>query len=88
MSDYKAFVEAIYKQTGIDLKLYKEVQMKRRLTSLRDKRGFTTFMDYHAVLKKDDALLHEFLDKMTINVSEFFRNKARWDVLDKKILPT
>ena len=87
MSDYQTFVEAIYKQTGIDLKLYKEVQMKRRLTSLRDKRGYKTFMDYHAALKADEALLHEFLDKMTINVSEFFRNKARWDVLDKKILP-
>lgn len=87
MPDYPAFIEAIYKQTGIDLKLYKEVQMKRRLTSLRDKRGYKTFMDYHAVLKKDQALMHEFLDKMTINVSEFFRNKGRWDVLDNKILP-
>lgn len=87
MPDYQAFVQAIYKQTGIDLNLYKEVQMKRRLSSLRDKRGFKTFMDYHAALKQDEVMLHEFLDKMTINVSEFFRNKGRWDVLDKKILP-
>jgi chemotaxis protein methyltransferase CheR len=31
--------------------------------------------------------LDEFLDKITINVSEFFRNRKRWEILEKKILP-
>ena len=33
------------------------------------------------------SLLEEFLDRMTINVSEFYRNAQRWEVLDKKIFP-
>lgn len=32
-------------------------------------------------------MLDEFLDRMTINVSEFYRNAQRWDVLEKKIFP-
>lgn len=87
MSDYQAFVKSIKKKTGIDLNLYKEVQMKRRLTSLRDKKGFKDFSSYFNALASDQELLSEFLDKMTINVSEFYRNSARWQVLEKKILP-
>lgn len=45
-NDYTEFVRSIKQQTGIDLGLYKEKQMKRRLTSLRDKRGFDTFSGY------------------------------------------
>ncbi|MDQ0257476.1 chemotaxis protein methyltransferase CheR [Evansella vedderi] len=87
MSDYWGFVESIKRKTGIDLSLYKEAQMKRRLTSLRDKRGFHSFEHYFKALMGDKRLLDEFLDRMTINVSEFFRNPGRWEVLDKKILP-
>ncbi|WP_182199411.1 CheR family methyltransferase [Paraliobacillus salinarum] len=87
MSDYQAFTQSIKNKTGIDLSSYKEVQMKRRLTSLRDKKGFNTFSSYYKALVADKALMDEFLDKMTINVSEFYRNSARWDVLEKKILP-
>lgn len=87
MPDYQLFTELIKKKTNIDLNLYKEVQMKRRLTSLRDKRGFNTFKSYFQVIDQDKELMQEFLDKMTINVSEFFRNSKRWEVLEKKILP-
>ena len=39
VSDYELFIEGIKRKTGIDLALYKEAQMKRRLTSLYEKRG-------------------------------------------------
>lgn len=87
MSDYQAFSQSIKKKTGIDLSLYKEVQMKRRLTSLRDKKGFTDFQSFYQALVADQSLMDEFLDKMTINVSEFYRNSSRWTVLEQKILP-
>lgn len=74
-------------RTGIDLSLYKEAQMKRRLTSLYEKRGYRNFSDYYRAIHNDTKLLEEFLDRMTINVSEFYRNAQRWDVLDKKIFP-
>ncbi len=38
-------------------------------------------------LKENKTHLDEFLDRMTINVSEFYRNGKRWEVLEKKILP-
>lgn len=85
--DYGLFIEKIKAKTGIDLALYKEAQMKRRLTSLRNKRGFTTFGQFFQAMIEDKKLFDEFLDRMTINVSEFYRNPLRWQVLEKKILP-
>jgi chemotaxis protein methyltransferase CheR len=85
--DYEGFKKNIYDKTGIDLSLYKEAQMKRRLVALREKRSFPTFLEYYHSLSKDPGLLDEFLDRMTINVSEFYRNPSRWEVLETKILP-
>src|SRR5690625_1857064 len=84
--DYNGFISRIKKLIGIDLSLYKEAQMKRRITSLRDKRGFKSFVLYYQALKQDDTLLNEFIDRLTINVSEFYRNPKRWEVLQEKVI--
>ncbi|MBT2690014.1 protein-glutamate O-methyltransferase CheR [Bacillus sp. ISL-47] len=85
--DYQEFIINIKRKTGIDLSLYKEAQMKRRLTSLYEKKGFKTFEDFYSGMNRDRELLNEFLDRMTINVSEFYRNAKRWEVMEKNILP-
>jgi len=87
MSDYEQFIAGINKKTGINLALYKEAQMKRRLTSLYEKKGYRNFVDFLHALEKDRDLMNEFLDRMTINVSEFYRNGKRWEVLQNKIFP-
>lgn len=86
-TDFQQFVHNVKEATGLDLSLYKEKQMKRRLTSLRNKRGYDSFHAYYKALKTDQDLYHEFLDRLTINVSEFFRNPNRWNVLSQTILP-
>ncbi|WP_088050461.1 CheR family methyltransferase [Virgibacillus dakarensis] len=85
--EYLYFVSQMKQKLGIDIALYKETQMKRRLTSLRNKRGYQDFKQYLQALNKDEQLLQEFVDRLTINVSEFYRNPKRWDILQKKIIP-
>ncbi|OMP65863.1 CheR family methyltransferase [Domibacillus epiphyticus] len=87
MNDYGQFVLSIKKKTGIDLALYKEAQMKRRLTSLYEKKGYQSFSTFFDALNSNQDMMNEFLDRMTINVSEFYRNAKRWEVLEEKILP-
>jgi chemotaxis protein methyltransferase CheR len=84
--DFAKFVQDVKAATTIDLSQYKENQMRRRLTTLRLKHGYTTFSSYFAALMKDKKLMDEFLDRMTINVSEFWRNPNRWHVLKDKYL--
>jgi chemotaxis protein methyltransferase CheR len=85
--DFALFVKKIREFTTIDLSQYKEAQMRRRLTTLRTKKGFTTFVAFFDAIAKDKHLLYEFLDRMTINVSEFWRNANRWEILEKKFIP-
>lgn len=86
-NEFQEFAVQVKRLTGIDLQLYKEAQMKRRLTSLYEKKGFRNFKEYFLFISSDLNGLNEFLDRMTINVSEFYRNAKRWEVLDEKILP-
>jgi chemotaxis protein methyltransferase CheR len=85
--DFVQFMGLFKKRTGIDLALYKENQMKRRLTNLKDKRGFGTFVDFYYAMERSAELLDEMLEHMTINVSEFYRNAQRWSIMEKRVIP-
>ncbi|MFD1270167.1 protein-glutamate O-methyltransferase CheR [Paenibacillus motobuensis] len=86
-ADYVGFIQNVKKSTGIDLAQYKEAQMKRRLTTLRNKNGYSSFTSFFKAMMENKTLFYEFLDKMTINVSEFWRNPNRWEILRDKVLP-
>ncbi|SDH40639.1 CheR family methyltransferase [Alteribacillus bidgolensis] len=87
-NDYTSFVHKVKKKTGIDLSMYKEAQMKRRLRSFFEKKEFSSFEDFfYNGINKDEDVLAEFLERMTINVSEFLRNPKRWEILTDVILP-
>nr|WP_277424225.1 protein-glutamate O-methyltransferase CheR [Cohnella candidum] len=85
--DFMQFVSKLKAKSGIDLSQYKENQMRRRLNSLKDNRGYRTFGEFFQGMMSDRELYEEFLDHMTINVSEFYRNAKRWEVLEQKVVP-
>lgn len=85
--DYEGFKDEIFKLTKINLTLYKEKQMKRRIDALIRKNNIDTYKDYVQVLKTNKDLFKEFINYLTINVSEFYRNPDQWNVLEKEILP-
>lgn len=85
--DYEYFKKAVYDLTTIDLNAYKEKQMKRRIDTLISKNGMKEYDKYVQVLKTDKARFEEFVNYLTINVSEFYRNADQWQLLDKEIFP-
>lgn len=85
--DFNLFIKRVKSSTAIDLSQYKETQMKRRLTSLRNRKGFDTFQKFYDAMVENKALFNEFLDRMTINVSEFWRNPNRWEILERDFIP-
>ena len=85
--DYEAFKAEIFKMTQINLSYYKEKQMKRRIDSLIKKNGYELYADYVKALKANEVLFNEFINYLTINVSEFYRNPEQWEVLHKEIFP-
>lgn len=85
--DYESFKQNIYKLTNINLSLYKERQMKRRIESLMQRKGYHNFKDYYQALRSDDKLLCAFVSYLTINVSEFYRNPEQWELFEQKVIP-
>lgn len=85
--DYEGFKEEIFKLTKINLTLYKEKQMKRRIDALIKKNNINTYKEYVQALKDNKDLFKEFINYLTINVSEFYRNPDQWAVLEKEVFP-
>ncbi len=85
--DYEWFKKAVYDLTTIDLSAYKEKQMKRRIDTLISKNGIKEYDKYVQLLKTDKVRFEEFVNYLTINVSEFYRNPEQWQLLDKEIFP-
>lgn len=86
-ADYSEFKACVLQRSGIDLGLYKPQQMHRRLLTLVERTHSADFMDYFRLLERDDREYGVFLDRMTINVSEFMRDPERWSDLRETILP-
>ena len=85
--NYEKFKEEVFKLTKIDLSAYKERQMKRRIDALIAKHNVTSYNTYVNMLKSDKKIFDEFVNYLTINVSEFYRNPEQWVILEKEILP-
>ncbi len=85
--DYEYFKREIMALTTIDLNAYKEKQMKRRIDTLIAKHKVVGYDKYVQLLKSDKERFDEFVNYLTINVSEFYRNPDQWQLLDKTIIP-
>ena len=85
--DYEYFKKEILALTAIDLNSYKEKQMKRRIDTLISKNRITGYDSYVHALKTDRAIFDEFVNYITINVSEFYRNPDQWMLMDEVVIP-
>jgi chemotaxis protein methyltransferase CheR len=84
---YESIKSSIRQLMGIDLSAYKDQQMRRRLDSWLTRTGEQNWAVYLQRLRADKPELSKFRDYLTINVSEFFRDTDRWQVLKNEVLP-
>jgi chemotaxis protein methyltransferase CheR len=86
-ADFETFRKRARSLTGLDLRSYKAPQMHRRLSALLVRHRIASFADYARLLETDEQRRQEFRDFVTINVSEFFRDRDRFDELERHVLP-
>lgn len=84
---YEKFKKDIYGLTQIDLNSYKEKQMRRRIDTLITKNKTHSYDDYVRLIKSDPEKFEQFVNFLTINVSEFYRNPEQWAILEKELFP-
>lgn len=83
MMDFTEFEKWVYREIGINLSAYKPTQLHRRIESLMSRIGVTSLDEYTKLIKSDSEQRQKFLDFITINVTEFFRNPELFDELEK-----
>ncbi len=84
---YEEFKANVLKLTKIDLNYYKEKQMRRRIDTLANKNGAKSYEEYIQMIKSDKEKFEQFVNFLTINVSEFYRNPDQWRLMDQQVIP-
>lgn len=85
--DWDLFKQKLQVKTGIDLDLYKEPQMRRRINNRMVREGYSSYSTYFDVVSADKDEFAAFIEYLTINVSEFFRTPEKFSKLETEVIP-
>ncbi len=83
----RRILNQIHRVTGFDARLYRAPTLKRRLERRLLATKSKSFKEYLELLKKVPSESHKFLDDLSINVSDFFRDRRIFTTLKEKVLP-
>jgi chemotaxis methyl-accepting protein methylase len=84
---FSALKTKILKERGLDLYQYKDKFLIRRFKARMRSRCTFTYDDYMKCLDQDPFEYIKLFDKLTINVTEFFRNPEMWGSFKCQVLP-
>ncbi len=86
IADLKRISEFIYQKYNYDFRNYAMSSFKRRVLRIMELKKLTV----DALLKKlsdSPPFINEFLDELTVNVTEMFRDPSFWRVMREEIIP-
>ncbi len=88
IADPKADVLSMLKHThGTDFLQYKEATIDRRIERRAHMHGISDISDYRDMLNTNALELQDLYADLLIEVTEFFRDKAAFDILRRRVLP-
>ncbi len=85
--DLDKFMGKVLRDRGFDLTQYRRAYVERRLAARLRTLELRTYRDYAYLLDIDPSEYAQMLDTLTINVTDFFRDDAVWDILRKRVIP-
>ncbi|EGO64018.1 CheR family methyltransferase [Acetonema longum] len=85
--EWELFKQKLFAKSNINLNDYKAAQMQRRINNLMIRHGASSYSSFFQMLEKDSKMYKDFIDYLTINVTEFFRTPEKFVELEAKVLP-
>lgn len=73
---------------GYDFSDYSKASLKRRMQRLYALDKFPSFAEFRFRIRSDEAYLKRFVEEITVNVTEMFRDPQFYQALRKDVLPT
>jgi chemotaxis protein methyltransferase CheR len=86
-NDYDRFKKKVLALTSLDLDIYRQPQLQRRLQSLLKKTGMSTFDAYFQFLLDNPQARLDFKSDITVNTTAFFRDTEQFERLRTTFLP-
>lgn len=86
--DFVFFNDWVRDELNIELDAYKEKQLQRRIATVMKNSGADNLKDYARLIKTDTDTRKKFLDYITINVTEFYRNKNLFEEFEEILIKT
>jgi len=86
IADLKKITELIHKKYNYDFRNYAMSSFKRRILRMLELKS----MSVDALIKRltdQPSFVEEFLDELTVNVTEMFRDPGFWRVMREEIIP-
>lgn len=77
--NYDFFYRWVKSELNIDLDAYKEKQLQRRISTVMRNSKADNLEEYSKLISSNQEMKRIFLDYITINVTEFYRNKEIFD---------
>ncbi|HET7897499.1 MAG TPA: CheR family methyltransferase, partial [Flavisolibacter sp.] len=72
---------------GYDFNDYAKASLKRRIQRLYSLDKFPSFAEFRYRIRNDDVYLKRFVEEITVNVTEMFRDPEFYKVLRNDLLP-
>lgn len=83
---FEEFYDWTERELNLQLASYKQRQLQRRITTIMNKSGATDLASYAQKIRQNPVVKKEFLDYITINVTEFYRNPTIFAEFEKIML--
>ncbi|HWR39811.1 MAG TPA: protein-glutamate O-methyltransferase CheR [Patescibacteria group bacterium] len=83
--DWEAFKQKLQAKSAIDLNQYKPAQMQRRISNMMARHGAKSYVEFFNKIDGNDKLYKDFIDFLTINVTEFFRTPEKFGELEQRV---
>jgi chemotaxis protein methyltransferase CheR len=77
----------LLEQYGYDFTDYAKASLKRRINRLLSLDKFPSFAELRYRIKNDEAYLKRFVEEVTVNVTEMFRDPSFYTALRTTVLP-
>jgi chemotaxis protein methyltransferase CheR len=86
-SQVEVIISDLMDSYGYDFANYSRASLKRRIMRLILMDRFVSFAEFRFRLKNDPHYLARFIEEITVNVTEMFRDPHFYATLRKKVLP-
>jgi chemotaxis protein methyltransferase CheR len=85
--DVEILLSDLHDVYGYDFNDYSKASLKRRIARLYELDKFPSFAEFRFRIRNDENYLKRFVEEITVNVTEMFRDPVFYQKLRKEVLP-